>query len=616
MQGDDPGPEYGGLDDAPAQFRREERNGVVPFTPPRGPPVRRGLTGLGGEPCDATIRVLLIEADPDDSGIVEQLLEKAENARFMLHRSADHEEGLHRLLGGEHDVALVGHGSDAGESLRFVVSAARRGARQPVILLSGCGTAGLDLAAIDAGAAEFLDKEQLEVEQLERTIRLALAREQRRAQLAPAPALDPLTGLAGAAAHQDRLERALAGARRRRGLTALLLIDLDAFDPINRRFGLAGGDSLLRLVGARLQRHLRATDSTARLRADRFGVVLEELARPEHAGAVALKLLAAIARPLTLGGETLGVTASAGVALFPDDAEDAASLAALAEVALREAKLQGGNGCRRRPIRAGAAPDPDRTRAVALERAIRSGELVLLFQPQVTLCSPELGLASMVSWPAAPAGCGDGSSLVALAEASALTDRLSEWMLAAACRQIASWQQAGLPRLHMAVPLLSRRQLRWTDLAGRLERRLAAAGAPAHWLELEIDEALLLEELAARGHALASVRALGVRVAVGSYGSGATSLSILHALRPSTLKLARAMLQGVPSDRQRTAVLSSVVRLARELGLRVVAEGVENQVELQLLRQLGCDAVQAVSSCPPLPADACADWLRQAASRA
>jgi EAL domain-containing protein (putative c-di-GMP-specific phosphodiesterase class I) len=107
-----------------------------------------------------------------------------------------------------------------------------------------------------------------------------------------------------------------------------------------------------------------------------------------------------------------------------------------------------------------------------------------------------------------------------------------------------------------------------------------------------------------------------VRVAVGSYGSGATSLSILHALRPSTLKLARAMFQGVPSDRQRTAVLSSVVRLARELGLRVVAEGVENQVELQLLRQLGCDAVQAVSSCPPLPADACADWLRQAASRA
>ena len=158
---------------------------------------------------------------------------------------------------------------------------------------------------------------------------------------------------------------------------------------------------MLRLVGARLQRHLRATDSAARLRADRFAVILEELARPEHAGAVALKLLAAIARPLTLGGETLGVTASTGIALFPDDAADAATLAALAEVALREAKLQGGNGCRRRPIRAGAAPDPDRTRAVALEQAIRSGELELLFQPQVTLCSPELGLASMVSWPAA-----------------------------------------------------------------------------------------------------------------------------------------------------------------------------------------------------------------------
>ena len=616
MHGDDAGPRSGGLDEAATPFRRDERNGVVPFSPPRIPLANRGPAAPSGDRQAATIRVLLLEPDADDCAMVEQLLGRVETARFVLHRLADAEEGLHRLLGDEHDAALVGHEPAVQDGLRFAAAAVRRGIRQPVILLSASGMAGLDLAAIEAGAADFLDKEQLDVELLERTIKLALAREHRRARLLPSPAADALTGLVGASSHEDRLERALAGARRRHGHSALLLIDLDGFARINRRFGLAGGDSLLRLVAARLQRHLRATDSAARLAADRFAVVLEELARPDHAGAVALKLLSAIGRPLTLGGDTLSVTASAGIAVFPDDAADAATLAALANVALREAKLQGGNGCRRRPIRAGAAADADSTRAVALERAIRAGELELLFQPQVTLCSPALGLASLVSWAAAPAGRSEGHTLAAWAEAAALTEPLCEWMLAAACRQIAGWRAAGLPRLHVAVPLLSRRQLRWTDLARRLERHLAATGAEASWLELEIDAALLLAEQAVHGQALAAVRALGVRVAVGNYGHGAISLAILHQLPPDTVKLARPMLQGVPDDRPRTAVLASVLGLTRQLGLRVVAEGVESHGELQLLRQLGCDAVQALSSCPPLPPDACADWLRQAASRA
>src|SRR3954447_25382509 len=130
MQGDDPGPEYGGLDDASAPFQHGDRNGgVVPFTLPRSPSITQGLAGPGGEPHDATIRVLLIEGDPDDGAMVEQLLGRAENTRFVLHRNADHEEGLHRLLGGEHDAALVGHGPDAGDSLHFAATAARRGVR-------------------------------------------------------------------------------------------------------------------------------------------------------------------------------------------------------------------------------------------------------------------------------------------------------------------------------------------------------------------------------------------------------------------------------------------------------------------------------------------------------
>jgi diguanylate cyclase len=253
--------------------------------------------------------------------------------------------------------------------------------------------------------------------------------------------------------------------------------------------------------------------------------------------------------------------------------------------------------------------------AVALEQALRAGELVLLFQPQVTLCSPELGLAALVRWQHDAAAIPEVEQLRSLAEAAAVAEALTDWMLEASCRQAARWRDGGLPRLHVAVPLLSRRQLIWSDLARRLERHLAAAGVMPEELEIEIDEALLLDERRASLQALAALRELGVRVAVGGYGGGPTSLAILRDLPLTTVKLARQLLAEIPDDDDRRAVASGVIRMAGELRLRVVADGVETQAQLQLLRQLGCDAVQALICCPPLPPDACGDWLLQAARR-
>jgi len=165
------------------------------------------------------------------------------------------------------------------------------------------------------------------------------------------------------------------------------------------------------------------------------------------------------------------------------------------------------------------------------------------------------------------------------------------------------------------VPLLSRRQLAWSGLARRLATHLAAAAIPPDWLELEIDEALLLGELEREGTALAALRRLGVRVAVEGFGSGPTSLRVLRDSSLTTVKLARALLAGVPEDPDRTLFAASIIKLGHDLRLRLVAEGIESQAQLQLLRTHGCDAVQSFVSCPPLPADACTDWLRQAATR-
>jgi EAL domain-containing protein (putative c-di-GMP-specific phosphodiesterase class I) len=190
-----------------------------------------------------------------------------------------------------------------------------------------------------------------------------------------------------------------------------------------------------------------------------------------------------------------------------------------------------------------------------------------------------------------------------------------DWMIAAACRQMRLWRESGLPPFHLALPLLSRRQLAWSSLPEHLGRHLAQAGIRPEWLELEIDERLLYEELQAGGEALQAVRRLGLRLAVDGFGGGPTSLTVLRDAPLTTLKLARPMLQRTPDDPYRTLFAGAVIALGRQLGLRLVAEGIESQAQLQMLKAQGCHAVQSFISCPPLPADACTDWLRQAAQR-
>ena len=231
------------------------------------------------------------------------------------------------------------------------------------------------------------------------------------------------------------------------------------------------------------------------------------------------------------------------------------------------------------------------------------------------MCSAELALAAVPRWRHPTAGLLEGERLLALAGAGGLVEALDDWTIATACQQAKAWHEAGLAPAHVAVPLLSRRRLRWRGLAGRLGFHLDDAGLAPHRLELEVDERLLLDDLDERGTALREVNALGVRLAVQGFGAGPTSLALLRDGPIATVKLAPGLLRGAPDD---LAVMNfgiGVIRFARDLKLRLVAEEVDGQGQLQLLRAHGCDAVQAYASCPPLPPDACRDWLRQAACR-
>lgn len=600
MVGDEDRDSAVGLHEAPAAFDRRSADGAA-----SSQLVIQLNRHRRGEAVDPTcsrptmIRVLYVDDEADDVAVVEELLARAEGASFRLDRAIDAESGLVKLMSGQYDACLVDFRLPGEDGLGFLRQASARGIATPMIMVSSFGTPELDLDAIEAGAVDFIDKEHFEVERLERAIRMALVRQRRRL---PGPSEDDARAklAAGPTRLRERLRDALARARRQRSNGALALLAIDAPAGTDAAQTLAASEDAARQLASAV----READALVPLDGGRLGLVLEQLDRPERGAVVLAKLLALIDAP--------PFHVSAGIALFPGDADEAEALQAQAEAALARARAEGG-GCCQHDRGAEILSCTRLALAAELRHAIENDALSLFFQPQVTLASPELALAAVVHW-RHEGGVLESRGLRSLAEASGLLEPLGEWVIAAACRQARRWHDAGLG-IHIAVPLLSRRPLGWSGLAGRLGAQLRAASLPPDRLEIEIEEPLLLQACAEDGRALRSLKDLGVRLAVDAFGSGPISLALLRDAPLDTVKLARSLLQGIPEDKVRTALATMLIQLAQRLGLRLVAEGIESQTQLQLLRAEGCDAVQALISCPPLPAEACTDWLHQAAWR-
>jgi diguanylate cyclase (GGDEF)-like protein len=566
-------------------------------------------------PASDPVRMLLVEDDERDFARIRAMLAEIRHACFAIDWARDLQGALERLRGGRFDICLVDHDLPDGDGLQFVRAAESRGGSAPSIMLSGDGSLELDMEAMALGAADFLEKDHLDARRLERSIRYALSRRRQALRLAHIAQHDELTGLANRSLFQDRLQRALAFARRHGRMAAVMVLDLNGFKAINDRLGHTAGDRLLCIVARRIVSRLRETDTVARLGGDEFALIIENLAKAEHAALVARKVLDAVAPPVSLDGEEVRVTGSLGVAIHPAGGLDGEALLRAADAAMYRAKAEGGNLCRfssdqlERRVQRGAIVESD------LRRALAGGELVLHFQPQVTLASDALGISGLVRWNHPELGLIGAERFLSLAEDSGLLEPLSNWVLESGCAQIARWRAQGIGRLHLALPLLSRQQLAWTDLGARVARHLEAVGIAADRLEIELGEELLLAELERGGGALAALREQGLRLALDGFGRGPTSLKSLGAGVLDTVKLARELLDGVPERPEPTATLAAILELTGALGLRLVAEGVDHQRQLGFLRARGCSAVQAFMSCPPLPAESCTGWLRQAASR-
>ncbi|MFF0159739.1 putative bifunctional diguanylate cyclase/phosphodiesterase [Streptomyces sp. NPDC005263] len=423
---------------------------------------------------------------------------------------------------------------------------------------------------------------------------------------------DPLTGLPNRQWLLERIWTALDDAERIGARSALMLIDLDRFRSVNDTLGHLAGDRLLLQIADRLRLALPRGAEAARLGGDEFAVLLPVADSTTSATRVARGLVAALSSPLDLDGLTLVLEASAGVAVFPDHADDAEGLLRRADVAMYQAKRD----------RTGVevyeskrdSNTPDRLGLLGdLRRALDAHEVQLHYQPKVRFDGQVAGLEALVRWVHPERGKVPPDEFIAIAESSGLMPYLTEYVLDTALAQVARWRSQGL-----FVPVavnVSPRDVHTPGFAGSVAARLARHGVPAGALQLEITEHVLLEDPQRAADTLAGLTGHGVKMSLDDFGTGYSSLVHLRRLPVSELKIDRSFVARLAVDNEDAEIVRCTVDLAHSLGLLVVAEGVEDDETWERLRDLGCDAVQGWLVAAAMPPEETTAWLLARGSR-
>jgi len=424
---------------------------------------------------------------------------------------------------------------------------------------------------------------------------------------------DALTGLPNRTLFQDRLEQAIAQARRNGRKVAVLLLDLDHFKHINDNLGHLAGDRLLVEVAKRLRGCARSGDTVARLGGDEFAVVQTQLADADQAAALARRALAALSDPVVVDDQSLHTGASVGVTLFPDDAEEFSGLMKNADLALYRAKALARGRLEFYSSELSRQAQQRMEVAEGLRRALARGEFVLHYQPKIRLADGVVvGGEALLRWQSPERGLVSPSEFIAHAEATGLIMALGEWALDRTCAQLAEWARKG----HLTVPIwvnVSAAQFRDKALLDKVRATLLGAGVEARMLGLEITESALMPDVAAATATLNRLVELGVELSIDDFGTGYSSLNYLKKFPVGKLKIDQSFVRDITSNPLDSAIARAIIHLGHSLGMHVLAEGVETTRQANLLSDLGCDEIQGRLVSAPLPADEFVRFVARAA---
>lgn len=413
---------------------------------------------------------------------------------------------------------------------------------------------------------------------------------------------DSLTSLPNRSLFYDRIYHGLARARRSNSKVALMLLDIDRFKNVNDSLGHDAGDILLKAIAIRLNEGVRDMDTVARLGGDEFVVVLEGIHDMDDVIFVANKLLATLSRPLEISGHSISTTVSIGVSVFPEDGADTDELLKNADIAMYKAKEAGKNNCQFYAKGMNATAVNYLLLENDLRRAIDQKQLTLHYQPQIDLKTGDLmGVEALVRWQHPERGLVSPAHFIPLAEETGLIVPIGEWVLHEACRQQKLWIDGGMLVGKVAVNL-SPRQFRQKNFPGKVEAILQETGLDAKYLELEITESCAMEHAGETINQLNQLNQMGMFLAIDDFGTGYSSLAYLQRFPIQKLKIDRSFIHDIHDDANDAAIAKSIIGLAHNMQMRVVAEGVENEGQAEWLRNKGCDQAQGFLYAKPMTA--------------
>ncbi len=422
---------------------------------------------------------------------------------------------------------------------------------------------------------------------------------------------DPLTQLPNRALFDQQLAIALAHARRHQHLLAVMFLDLDSLKNVNNTFGHTIGDRILQNFAKRLSSCTRAGDTVARWGSDEFCVLLPHIKNTEDTVKLAQRLFDTLKQPFDIDRHQVQVKSSIGIAVYPQDGEEAETILKNADAALHRTKAQGRNHYQFYTPTLTTEASLLLKLETLLHQALDKKQFALHYQPQINLTTGEIsGVEALLRWQHPEVGFLSPSKFIPLAEKTDLILHIGKWVLKTACEQNLAWQKDGLPPFPVAVNL-SAREFQQPNLAEVVARILDETGLDPHWLELEITEAVLRQHQPKVQKTLRDLRTLGVRIALDDFGTGQSSLGYLQQFSFHTLKLDQAFMRDFRGNPQEKAIVSAVLALGRGFNLRVVAEGVETQQQLNSLQQLQWEEVQGYWFSHPLTSAEASQFLTQ-----
>ncbi len=557
---------------------------------------------------DDVAQVLVVDDDRSTRSTLRFTLQRD---GFRVEEAADGAQALMMLKRFQPDVILM----DAVMPVMDGFTACARmqalpgGTAIPVLMITALEDNSSVERAFAAGASDYIPK-PIHYAVLSQRVRRIIEANRAEKRIRHLAYNDLLTGLPNRTLFFDLLGQAVAQATNDGSVLAVLFMDLDRFKYVNDNLGHDVGDRLLVAVAQRVRRAVRNVDSVARLGGDEFTVVLREIDGPTAAASAAQSICRVLAAPFQIDGHDIFVTSSVGIAMYPHDGKDVATLVKHADNAMYRAKktntgFQFYEASMEQAISEHVRLESD------LRRALEHHELEVYYQPQARFADQQIiGMEALVRWRHPTRGMVPPVEFIPLAEETGLINPLGDWVLRTACAQLQTWIAQGLPPLRVAVNL-SVRQLLQKNFAASVEAALHDTGLPAHLLELEITESTLMEHAQDTLQALHRLRALGVRLSIDDFGTGYSSLSYLKRFPVDIIKIDRSFVCDLPQDLDDAAIITSIIALAHSLRLEVVAEGVETDAQRQFLRSQSCDLLQGYYLSPAIPANEFAALVMQ-----